>query len=110
MHDGGYGTMTSSITVERPLSRRSTLSSDASSNPRREKLALAVFLAVTTALWSDTLSRNGWENAFDSAAVLAGAKSSKAFLVGSSDRQLHHVDKPPASPWPMAHSRWRWTP
>lgn len=64
--------------------------------------ALAVLLIATAAFWTIGLSRNGWANAFYSAAVQAGTKSWKAFLFGSSDAANSiTVDKPPASLWPM---------
>jgi len=64
--------------------------------------ALAGLLAATAALWTVTLGRMGWANAFYAAAVQAGTQSWKAFLFGSSDAANSiTVDKPPASLWPM---------
>jgi 4-amino-4-deoxy-L-arabinose transferase-like glycosyltransferase len=71
-------------------------------DPRWARPALAVLLAATVVFWCIGLSRNGWANAFYSAAVQAGTKSWKAFLFGSSDAaNAITVDKPPASLWPM---------
>ncbi|MGX9791762.1 ArnT family glycosyltransferase [Mycobacterium sp. MMS18-G62] len=64
--------------------------------------ALAGLLIATAAFWTIGLSRNGWANAFYSAAVQAGTKNWKAFLFGSSDAANSiTVDKPPASLWAM---------
>jgi len=72
------------------------------SDPRWARPALAALLAATAVFWCIGLSRNGWANAFYSAAVQAGTKSWKAFLFGSSDAaNAITVDKPPASLWPM---------
>lgn len=71
-------------------------------DPRWARPALAALLVATAAFWCIGLSRNGWANAFYSAAVQAGSKSWKAFLFGSSDgANVITVDKPPASLWPM---------
>lgn len=71
-------------------------------DPRWARPALAVLLVATAAFWCIGLSRNGWANAFYSAAVQAGTESWKAFLFGSSDAaNVITVDKPPASLWPM---------
>ncbi|WP_111510132.1 ArnT family glycosyltransferase [Mycobacterium kyogaense] len=80
----------------------STTTDDAQSDPRWVRPALTALLIATAAFWCIGLSRNGWANAFYSAAVQAGTKSWKAFLFGSSDAaNLITVDKPPASLWPM---------
>lgn len=72
------------------------------SDPRWARPALAALLAATAVFWCIGLSRNGWANAFYSAAVQAGTESWKAFLFGSSDAaNAITVDKPPASLWPM---------
>lgn len=71
-------------------------------DPRWARPALAALLIATAAFWTIGLNRNGWANAFYSAAVQAGTKSWKAFLFGSSDAaNAITVDKPPASLWPM---------
>ncbi|MGK2865495.1 MAG: ArnT family glycosyltransferase, partial [Mycobacterium sp.] len=71
-------------------------------DPRWVRPAFAVLLVATAAFWCIGLSRNGWANAFYSAAVQAGTESWKAFLFGSSDAaNVITVDKPPASLWPM---------
>jgi 4-amino-4-deoxy-L-arabinose transferase-like glycosyltransferase len=73
-----------------------------SCEPRWPGAALAALLAMTATFWTIGLSRNGWANAFYSAAVQAGTKSPKAFLFGSSDAgNSITVDKPPAGLWPM---------
>src|SRR5690242_19266849 len=80
----------------------STTADDPPSDPGWARPALAGLLIATAAFWTIGLSRNGWANAFYSAAVQAGTKSWKAFLFGSSDAaNLITVDKPPASLWPM---------
>ena len=67
-----------------------------------ETPALVGLLATTTVCWLIGLSRNGWANAFYSAAVQAGSRSWKAALFGSSDAANSiTVDKPPAALWPM---------
>lgn len=72
------------------------------SEPRWWRAAFATLLILTAAFWTIGLSRNGWANAFYSAAVQAGANSWKAFLFGSSDAaNAITVDKPPAALWPM---------
>ncbi|MBU9766817.1 glycosyltransferase family 39 protein, partial [Mycobacterium sp. TNTM28] len=72
------------------------------SDPRWARSALSVLLIATAAFWCIGLGRNGWANAFYSAAVQAGTKSWKAFLFGSSDAaNAITVDKPPAALWPM---------
>ncbi len=64
--------------------------------------AFAALLVTTAVCWLIGLSRNGWANAFYSAAVQAGSKSWKAALFGSSDAANSiTVDKPPAALWPM---------
>ncbi|GID26330.1 glycosyltransferase family 39 protein [Paractinoplanes brasiliensis] len=67
--------------------------------------ALAALLLATGVLYLWGLSRNGWANAFYSAAVQAGSESWKAFFFGSSDAANSiTVDKTPASLWVMALS------
>ncbi|OBG80263.1 glycosyl transferase [Mycobacterium sp. E802] len=71
-------------------------------DPRWDRPALALLLTATAVFWCIGLGRNGWANAFYSAAVQAGTKSWKAFLFGSSDAaNAITVDKPPAALWPM---------
>lgn len=78
------------------------LAPDRPTDPRWARPALAFLLIATTAFWCIGLGRNGWANAFYSAAVQAGTKSWKAFLFGSSDAaNAITVDKPPAALWPM---------
>ncbi|WP_234835108.1 glycosyltransferase family 39 protein [Mycolicibacterium stellerae] len=86
-------------TTQRPLA---TDIDEPQPDPRWARPALAALLVATAAFWCIGLSRNGWANAFYSAAVQAGTKSWKAFLFGSSDAaNVITVDKPPASLWPM---------
>ncbi|MDY7090021.1 MAG: glycosyltransferase family 39 protein, partial [Actinomycetota bacterium] len=67
--------------------------------------ALVALLLATGVLYLWGLSRNGWANAFYSAAVQAGSESWKAFFFGSSDAANSiTVDKTPASLWVMALS------
>ena len=59
-------------------------------------------LLVTLVLYLWGLDRNGWANAYYSAAVEAGTKSWKAFLFGSLDASnFITVDKSPAFLWVM---------
>ena len=67
--------------------------------------ALLALLLVTGVLYIWGLNRNGWANAFYSAAVQAGSESWKAFFFGSSDAANSiTVDKTPAALWVMALS------
>lgn len=71
----------------------------------RTRLALAVLLLATGALYLWGLGASGWANSFYAAAVQAGSVSWKAFLYGSSDAANSiTVDKTPASLWLMALS------
>ena len=71
-------------------------------DPRWARPALIALLAATAVCWLVGLSRNGWANAFYSAAVQAGTRSWKAALFGSFDAgNSITVDKPPAALWPM---------
>src|SRR5919204_4909442 len=66
------------------------------------RICLAVLLALTTVLYVWGLDRNGWANAYYSAAVLAGTKSWTAFFFGSLDASnFITVDKSPAFLWVM---------
>jgi len=68
----------------------------------RERWRFALLIVVTAAAWLYGLGRNGWANAYYSAAVQAGTQSWKAFLFGSADGgNAITVDKPPAALWPM---------
>ncbi|GHH44677.1 glycosyltransferase family 39 protein [Lentzea cavernae] len=72
---------------------------------RRERLALAVLLTATGALYLWRLGDSGWANAYYSAAAQAGATSWKAWFFGSSDASnAITVDKTPASLWVMGLS------
>jgi 4-amino-4-deoxy-L-arabinose transferase-like glycosyltransferase len=71
-------------------------------DPRWVRPALLAVLALTAALYTVGLSRNGWANDFYAAAVQAGTKSWKAFFFGSFDASnFITVDKTPASLWVM---------
>ena len=71
-------------------------------DPRWARPALLTLLALTAALYTVGLSRNGWANDFYAAAVQAGTKSWKAFFFGSLDSSnFITVDKTPASLWVM---------
>jgi 4-amino-4-deoxy-L-arabinose transferase-like glycosyltransferase len=75
---------------------------DTAADPRWARPALIALLLATAISWTIGLSRNGWGNAFYTAAVQAGTESWKAFLFGSSDAgNSITVDKPPASLWVM---------
>ena len=72
---------------------------------RRERLALALLLIATGALYLWRLGDSGWANAYYSAAAQAGATSWKAWFFGSSDASnAITVDKTPASLWVMGLS------
>ncbi|MCY1137717.1 glycosyltransferase family 39 protein [Actinoplanes sp. Pm04-4] len=67
--------------------------------------ALLALLLITGVLYIWGLNKNGWANAFYSAAVQAGSESWKAFFFGSSDAANSiTVDKTPAALWVMALS------
>jgi 4-amino-4-deoxy-L-arabinose transferase-like glycosyltransferase len=71
-------------------------------DPRWARPALLAMLALTAAVYTVGLSRNGWANDFYAAAVQAGTKSWKAFFFGSFDASnFITVDKTPASLWVM---------
>ncbi|TRW76972.1 glycosyltransferase family 39 protein [Mycolicibacterium sp. 018/SC-01/001] len=90
---------TSADTAHRPAP---PIGEEAQPDPRWARPSLAALLIATAVFWCVGLSRNGWANAFYSAAVQAGTKSWKAFLFGSSDAaNVITVDKPPAALWPM---------
>lgn len=70
-----------------------------------EKWALGALMlaAGITYIWA--VDRNGWANAYYSAAVQAGQYSSQAFLFASADwGNFITVDKPPLSLWVMGIS------
>ena len=67
-----------------------------------ERIAFAVLLVATAALYLWDLSASGWANGFYSAAAQAGANSWTAMLFGSSDAaNAITVDKTPAALWVM---------
>jgi 4-amino-4-deoxy-L-arabinose transferase-like glycosyltransferase len=67
-----------------------------------DRVALAVLLIGTAALYLWNLSASGWANSFYSAAAQAGASNWTAMLFGSSDAaNAITVDKTPASLWIM---------
>ncbi|WAJ31725.1 glycosyltransferase family 39 protein [Arthrobacter sp. FX8] len=73
--------------------------------PRLEWAALATILLLTGFLYCWGLDRNGWANAYYSAAAMAGSQNWSAFLYGSFDPgNAITVDKPPMSIWIMALS------
>ncbi|MCO8275609.1 glycosyltransferase family 39 protein [Actinoplanes sp. TRM 88003] len=76
-----------------------------SSDPVWVRPALLALLLATGVLYVWGLNKNGWANAFYSAAVQAGSESWKAFFFGSSDAANSiTVDKTPAALWVMALS------
>jgi 4-amino-4-deoxy-L-arabinose transferase-like glycosyltransferase len=69
------------------------------------RLQLAVLLSVTGGLNLWALSRNGWANAYYSAAVRSMSSSWHDFLFASMDRAgVMTVDKPPLALWVQALS------
>lgn len=74
-------------------------------SPRWARWALAALMGATAGLYMWGLSRNGWANAYYSAAAQAGGESWKAWFFGSFDAaNAITVDKPPASLWLMGLS------
>lgn len=70
-----------------------------------ERIAVAVLLLGTGALYLIGDDVSHWGNTYYAAAAQAGAESWKAFLYGASDAPASiTVDKPPASIWLMALS------
>jgi 4-amino-4-deoxy-L-arabinose transferase-like glycosyltransferase len=66
------------------------------------RASVAGLLVLSLALYLWGLDRNGWANAYYSAAVLAGTKSWTAFFFGSLDASnFITVDKSPAFLWVM---------
>ena len=79
--------------------------SPSASSPGWARWALAGLLTATAVLYLWGLSRNGWANAYYSAAAQAGAASWTAWFFGSLDAaSAITVDKPPASLWLMGLS------
>jgi 4-amino-4-deoxy-L-arabinose transferase-like glycosyltransferase len=73
--------------------------------PTWARWALAALLAGTALLYLGGLSRNGWANAYYSAAAQAAGESWTAWFFGSFDAaNAITVDKPPASLWLMGLS------
>ena len=69
---------------------------------RGERVAFAILLITTAALYLWNLSASGWANGFYSAAAQAGAGNWTAMLFGSSDAaNAITVDKTPAALWVM---------
>lgn len=74
-------------------------------SPRWARWSLGGLLALTGVLYLWGLSRNGWANAYYSAAAQAAGESWKAWFFGSFDAaNAITVDKPPASLWLMGLS------
>jgi 4-amino-4-deoxy-L-arabinose transferase-like glycosyltransferase len=74
-------------------------------NPVWERPALAGLLVLASVLYSWGLDRNGWANAYYSAAAMAGSEDWTAFFYGSSDpSNAITVDKPPLALWIMSLS------
>ncbi len=74
-------------------------------DPAWARLALAVLLAATGALYLWDLGSSGWANAYYSAAVQSATQSWSAFFFGSFDAAgAITVDKTPASLWVMGLS------
>lgn len=70
-----------------------------------ERLALGVLMLVAGLTYVWAVDRNGWANAYYSAAVQAGQHNLEAFLFASADwGNFITVDKPPLSLWVMGIS------
>jgi 4-amino-4-deoxy-L-arabinose transferase-like glycosyltransferase len=86
----------------RAVGRHRTLALDLWRFVSWKRVSVLGLLVLTAALYLWGLGASGWANSFYSAAVLAGARSWKAFLFGSFDASnFITVDKPPASLWVM---------
>lgn len=73
--------------------------------PAWETWALVVLLSASAVMYVWGANRNGWANAYYSAAVQAGQHDLKAFLFGAADwGNSITVDKPPLSLWVMGLS------
>src|SRR5439155_1704128 len=96
-HEGGMSTITYPSASERAFSLRGRLAEIGWARP-----SFIGLLAITLLLYVWGLDRNGWANAYYSAAVQAGSQSWKAFLFGSLDSSnFITVDKSPAFLWVM---------
>ena len=74
-------------------------------SPAWQRPALLALLTFTAILYTWGLDRNGWANAYYSAAAMSGSLDWTALLFGSSDPgNAITVDKPPLSIWIMALS------
>ena len=70
-----------------------------------ERVALAVVLLITAALYLWNITINGMGNQFYAAAAWSGSQNWEALLFGSLDpRNFITVDKPPVSQWVMGLS------
>jgi 4-amino-4-deoxy-L-arabinose transferase-like glycosyltransferase len=100
--------MTSTLPVPPPVVAPPPATADtppARRDPVWVRPAFFALLLLTGVLYVWGLSKNGWANAFYSAAVQAGSASWKAFFFGSSDAANSiTVDKTPAALWVMALS------
>jgi 4-amino-4-deoxy-L-arabinose transferase-like glycosyltransferase len=87
---------------QRPRSRAGRLLLGSADEPVWVRPSLLALLVLTGILYIWGLGKNGWSNAFYSAAVQAGSASWKAFFFGSSDAANSiTVDKTPGALWPM---------
>ena len=76
---------------------------------RRELWALAAVLLLAAAAYAWDLDRNGWGNAYYSAAAQAGSTSWRAMFFGSLETgNAVATDKPPLALWVMAASVRLW--
>ena len=100
--------MTSTLPVPPPVVALPPATADtppARRDPMWVRPAFFALLLLTGALYIWGLNKNGWANAFYSAAVQAGSASWRAFFFGSSDAANSiTVDKTPAALWVMALS------
>jgi 4-amino-4-deoxy-L-arabinose transferase-like glycosyltransferase len=70
-----------------------------------DRIALAILLVATAAMYLWNITINGMGNQFYAGAVQAGSKNWEALLFGSLDTQnFITVDKPPVSQWVMGVS------
>ena len=90
--------------------RLSSLGPAAGAGTRRwEWVALAAVLVLAGVAYGWDLDRNGWANAYYSAAAQAGATSWRAMFFGSLEaRNAVATDKPPVALWVIAASVRLW--
>ncbi|WP_457950846.1 ArnT family glycosyltransferase [Pseudarthrobacter sp. alpha12b] len=91
------------LTEEQPTTAKRT--GEVPVHQHLERLALGALMLVAGLTYVWAVDRNGWANAYYSAAVQAGQHNVEAFLFASADwGNFITVDKPPLSIWVMGMS------